>query len=382
MRIAYPVDWSDPGPEASVEQAVNTAAALGRQGASVTLLAPRRRSDPSLTAETLAAQVGAGAQFSLTQRDSRWAGPLLAPSALWLRRAMLDPLVAAADVVLTRIPAALIMGGDLGRPFVFDHYRPWPDQWPLGRPFFKRTIESRRCLGVIAHSQYAADSYAGLRVPPAKVMVTHNGHNPDSLADGMSKREARQRIGLPCEGSLVLYAGRINEAKGLEAVLAMAALRPHVRFVLVGSEGEGPIERSARRLANVTVAPWQTPDALPAYLRAADVLIIPPSLAPLQRFGNCVLPLKTFRYLAAGRPILAPRAPDTAELLVDGVTAALTDPNPAAATAVLDRLLGDRALAGRLAAAAQARAQTLTWDERAKRILSFIEQRLDATPDS
>src|SRR5262249_713286 len=163
---------------------------------------------------------------------------------------------------------------------------------------------------------------------------------------------AREQTGLPREGPLVVYAGRVSAAKGLASVLAMAALRPHVRFALVGSEGEGPIERSARRLANVVVVPWQAPQAVPAFLRAPDALIIPPSRDRRQRFGNCVLPLNTFRYMAAGRPILAPRAPDTADLLVDGATAALTEADPDAAVRVLDTLLGDRSLAERLGEAA------------------------------
>ena len=128
----------------------------------------------------------------------------------------------------------------------------------------------------------------------------------------------------------------------------MADLRPDVLFVLVGSEGDGPIEQAAAARANVRVAPWAERPALAQWLGAADVLVIPPSLAPLQRFGDCVLPMKTFAYLAAGRPILAPIAPDTAELLRDGETALLVPPDqPEAAAAGLDRLLGDAALAAR-----------------------------------
>src|ERR1700760_3858052 len=76
-----------------------------------------------------------------------------------------------------------------------------------------------------------------------------------------------------------------------------------------------------------------TPETLPPYLFAADILIIPPSRAPLDRFGDCVLPLKTFAYLAAGRAILAPRSPDTAELLRDGETALLVPPDDSEAAA-------------------------------------------------
>jgi glycosyltransferase involved in cell wall biosynthesis len=156
----------------------------------------------------------------------------------------------------------------------------------------------------------------------------------------------------------------------------MADLRPETLFLLVGSEGDGYVERAAARKPNVRILPWQAPDALPPFLYAADVLVIPPSRAPLDR-GNCVLPIKTFAYLAAGRPILAPRAPDTAELLKHEHNALLVPPGDSeAAAGALDRLLHEAHLADRLAANALALANGLTWDVRARRIAAFLEDRL------
>src|SRR5688572_31800724 len=100
--------------------------------------------------------------------------------------------------------------------------------------------------------------------------------------------------------------------------------------------------------------------------------MVPPASAPLRHFHNCVLPMKLFPYLAAGRPILAPRAPDTAELLRDGETACLVSPDePGQAAAALDRLLGDPALAGRLAGNGLRLADGLSWDDRAEKIGAF-----------
>jgi glycosyltransferase involved in cell wall biosynthesis len=110
-------------------------------------------------------------------------------------------------------------------------------------------------------------------------------------------------LGLPADRPIAVYAGRINAEKGLDQILDLAAMRPEVLFLLVGSEGDGPIEREAAGRGNVRILPWAEPASLPAWLQAADVLLIPPSRAPLQRFRNCVLPMKLFAYLAAGRPI-------------------------------------------------------------------------------
>ena len=381
MRLAYPVLWSRLGREASQEQTVNTVAALARRGVEVSLILPRGPDDPPLDPEAVQAWFGVRGDFGLVQRPSRWAGENAVLSTLWMRQLLRDPLVAGADLLYSRVPVMLAWPGPYPLPFATDLYRPWPDDWPWLRPFVRRAAARPECLGYVLHSAYAAESYARAGVPAEKRLVAHNGHDPDVLLPRLGKAEARARLGLPAERGIAVYAGRINGRKGLDRLLELADLRPDTLFLLVGSEGAGPVEAAAAERPNVATVPWQPPEALATWLYAADLLVIPPASAPLTRFGTCVLPLKTFLYLAAGRPILAPDAPDTAEILTDGVNALLVPPDrPEAAAAALDRLLGDPALAGRLGKQGAATAATLSWDARAARILAFLSDRLAASP--
>jgi glycosyltransferase involved in cell wall biosynthesis len=380
MRLAYPVLWSRLGRDASQEQSVSTAAALARHGAEVTLILPRGASDPELDADSVRRRFGVRGDFALVQRPSRWAGDNAVRSTLWMRQLLRDPVIAGADLLYSRVPVMLAWPGPYPLPFATDLYRPWPDDWPWLRPFVRRTAAERRCLGYVLHSAYAAQSYARAGVPPQKLLIAQNGADPERMLPRLDKREARARLGLPATRSIAAYAGRINERKGLEQLLELAGLRPDTLFLLVGSEGAGPIEAVAAERANVQVVPWQPPETLPIYLYAADLLLIPAASAPLTRFGTCVLPMKTFLYLAAGRPILAPAGPDTAELLVDGDNALLVPPDrPEAAAAGLDSILGDSALATRLAENGARTAAALTWDARAERIIAFLAERLAAT---
>ncbi len=377
MRVVYPLLWSRLSREAGREQTLNTVAALGRHGCGVTLLAPRRPSDPVLRAEEVAAYFDVPENFAFVQRDWRWVSPQALPSVLWLRRALRDPLVCKAEVLLSRIPAMLAGGWASPIPFATDHYRPWPDDLPVLRPLIRRTARAPLCLGTILHSDFAAESYRRCGVPTEQLLVAHNGADLSRFEPRLSPVEARRALGLEADRPTVVYAGRINRTKGLDQVLALADLRPEVAFVLVGSEQQGSIERAAWSRANVRVVPWQEPRALPTWLYAADVLIVPPSRAPLERFGNCVLPLKLFAYLAAGRPILAPRSPDTVGLLRNGENACLIEPErPEAAAEALDRLLGDAALAGRLGQASRRDAEASSWDARAARVAAFLSARL------
>jgi glycosyltransferase involved in cell wall biosynthesis len=374
VRLIYPLLWSRLGRQADREQAVNTAGALARAGAEVTLVMPRGRDDPVVTADDLRALFDVSGDFRLVQRETRWGGEKALPSALWLRQLRRDPETLRSELFYSRMPVAFALGRASPVPFAVEHYRPWPDRIPAIRPLIRRTAASPRCLGFILHSRFTADSFARIGVAEEKLLVAHNGAEPARMLPRLTKEEARGRLGLPSNWPIALYAGRVNGRKGLDQILLLAARRPGVLFLLVGSEGEGEIGREAARLANVRVLPWQSPAALPAWLYAADILLIPPSRAPLERFGDCVLPMKTFSYLAAGRPILAPVAPDTAELLEDARNALLVPPDdPDSAAAALDRLVGDPRLAARLGTNAAALAESLSWDARARRILDFLE---------
>ncbi|HYD36468.1 MAG TPA: glycosyltransferase family 4 protein [Allosphingosinicella sp.] len=377
MRLLYPVLWSRLGREASKEQTVSTVGALARRGIEVTLVLPRGRADPVLDAPAVREWFGVRGDFSVVQRPSRWAGDNAVLSTLWMRQLLGDPIVAGADLLYSRVPVMLAWPGPYPLPFATDLYRPWPDDWPWLRRFVRRTAARRECLGYVLHSAYAAQSYARAGVPADKLLVAHNGHDPSRLLPRQGRAEARARLGLPARRSIAVYAGRINGRKGLDQLLALADLRPATLFVLVGSEGPGAVESAAATRANVEIVPWQEPEALASWLYAADLLVIPPASAPLERFGTCVLPMKTFLYLAAGRPILAPAAPDTMEILSDGVNALLVPPDrPEAAAAALDRLLADPGLAARLGERGAATAAALSWDARAERIADFLSRRL------
>ena len=377
MQLVYPLHWSRLDRKADRAQAVETTAALARRGVEVTLLMPRGADDPALSATALRDWFEVEGDFRLVQRPSRWAGAALHRSLLWLRQVFRDPALRGADLLYSRIPAMLGVGGRCPIPFAFDHYRPWPDRLPALRSLLRRTANGANCLGVILHSDYAAESWRRAGVADEKLLVAHNGAS--AAVPPVERKTARQELGLPAERAVAVYGGRLNARKGLDRLLEVADLRPETLFVLVGSEGNGPIEQAAAARANVRVAPWADSATLAQWLGAADVLVIPPSLAPLERFGDCVLPMKLYAYLAAGRPILAPVAPDTAELLRNGDNALLVPPDdPAAAAAALDRILHEPGLAERLSRSALARAAELTWDSRAEKIEAFLTARLRA----
>ena len=377
MHIAYATDQVLPRTATDAEQLVATVAAFGRSGADVDLLMPAHAWRAAPSAEALASFYEVTPSFHVVPVRGA------VPTFRGLEKVVHGAAVArsqraqSADVLYTRnlptVWAALRWGT---APVVYETYRPWPDQRPRRTPFFQRLFEHPRLVGAVLHSDFAAESYRRIGAPESKLLVAHNGYDPARLEPVLSRTAARAQTGLP-DRPTVTYAGHVSPAKGLGLVLDLAEALPEAQFVLVGSKGDGAIERRAAQRQNVTVVPWQPFQATVPYLYAADVLLIPPTRGPLETVGNTVLPMKTFLYMAAERPIFGPATPDLTEVLTDGVSARLVPPDDhEVALAALRDLLADEGLQHRLAA--NARANVQTWDERAAHVLDFVAARLDS----
>jgi glycosyltransferase involved in cell wall biosynthesis len=378
MRILYSFDTPLPDTGADTEQVVNSCSALALRGHQVELLIPGPETGPG---DAAALRTHYGVQGAFTVHQLRWRGRGLRGVEKWSHalRAPAHPAARAADLVYTRnLPGAWCMLR-AGRRVVYDHFRPWGDQVPVLQPVLRRILQHPNLVGAILHSYHARTSYLRLGLSPERLLVAHNGWDPARMEPRLSREAARARLGLAPERFTVTYSGRINLKKGLDILLAAARAAPEISFVLIGSEGDGPVEREAATLANVRMVPWLRFGELAPWLHAADALIIPPSLAPLERHGNTVLPIKLFLYLAAGRALVAPQAPDTAELLNDANAVLLPPGDVPALVAALRALAADPQRTGRLGAAAFETAADLTWDARAAHISAFLEQRLAAS---
>jgi glycosyltransferase involved in cell wall biosynthesis len=379
MRLAYVTDQLLPQTATDTEQMMSMIGGFEAAGADVTLVKPEHWFDPDPGRDAIADYYQIEPTFEVAPVRSMYpnirgiekvAQGIVGPRHVAARR---------ADVLYTRTLPILLGTLLVGtRPIVYETYRPWPRQQPWSAPIFRWIARHPRFLGAVVHSDLARQSYVDAGVAPDRLLTAHNGYDPERLSPRLSRETARTRCDLPTDRATVTYAGRVTMDKGLGLMLEMARALPDVQFVIVGSEGEGDVEQQAAALDNVRVVPWQPFDDTVPYLYAADVLLIPPTVAPLKDVGNTVLPMKTFLYMAAGRAILAPASPDLQELLHDGENAALVPPDdPEAAIRRLRALLDDPNACDRLGEAARTDIDDHTWPRRAEHILRFIRKRLE-----
>lgn len=383
MRIAYITDETFPNNSASGLQIMHTLSALAAEGADVDLLFPVRPGARHTPHETLRAELRdhfhAECGFGLRPLPTH-----LTTSRVPIKIATGVAATAAAlrggyDLVYTRTIAPILPCLAKGMPVMFETYRPLTEQYPWSKGPFRKVGGHDAFVGIITHSKLARDAFINDGVPANKVETVYNGFDPSAFATERTPSAARAALGVPDKPSVV-YTGRIAPVKCIDLLLDAADKTTAGQWILAGgtdSEEAAPYVERARGMPNVHLTGYLTGEQLTLALQSADVLVVPPSAAPLQQFGTTVLPIKLFTYLAAGRAIVAGQLPDAAELLTDGENARLIRPDDATALAsAVDALLVNDALREELAAGARETSASLTWQARAQRILAFINGRM------
>jgi glycosyltransferase involved in cell wall biosynthesis len=383
MRLAYVSDQLLPRNATDTAQTLSMVSAFGQAGVDVELVLPVRWGGRAVTAEQLAEHYQVAPTFRVRAIHSGYPGIRGFEKMSHAVRAALLRELREFDLVYTRnLPVVCAALAATRQPVFYETYRPWPRQSVSKRWLFSALRSRPRLAGLVLHSRLAARSYSDLGYEDGRLLVAHNGFDLGSAGEPLSREMARQICDLPRDRFTVTYSGRVSVKKGLLLLLAMARALPRAQFVIVGSEGRGRVEREAEALDNVRVVPWCRSREMLPYLYAADALVIPPTAGPLERVGNTVLPIKTYLYLASGRPIVAAATADLREVLEDGRNAVLVPPDDLdAAVFAVRSLMESSELCARIAAEARADAQRHTWEQRAERISGFIEARLAAVGD-
>lgn len=207
---------------------------------------------------------------------------------------------------------------------------------------------------VIARTQTEATQYAAMGIPPERITripygVADAPTTPDPIA-------FRRSLDIPDSARLVIAAGAFDVDSGLKtAVWAFDVAKyaaPDLHLVLIGDGPERDrLSRFAKALGfddfRVRFAGTR-PDAA-ALLGLAEVVWV------THTHGGVELALAA---MAAGRPVVAARTPDLAEVIEDGVMGRLVDATDRVRlAAITNELLETPEVAARLGAAARAHVQ-------------------------
>lgn len=386
-KIAYISDQHLPVQRANSEQVMNTISALAAEGIQIDLVVPNKwrnlATSKAAFKKTLLEFYHIKDGFDVTRLLHLPFAPFKLDK---LSHGLLGPIYASTtkhDLIYTRnsLPALLALA--LRKKLIFEAYRVYEDNKSDTVKLLAKHTYSPNFLGIFTHSTPSRESLIQAGAIEEKVKVVPNGFNPAPLTPPLTKLQARRILGWNEFDKIACYTGRIEIEKGAFTILELAERTPDIDYFLIGkSESLGDewilktVEQKA--LKNVKMISWVTPKELSKYLYAADVLIIPPTAKPMQRYGTTVLPIKTFIYMAVGRCILAPDLPDTANVL-NKKNAVLIEPdNLDSAQKAMRRIFEDKAWASSIAKQAKLDSKNYTWQHRARKIITFLNERLTA----
>ena len=190
-----------------------------------------------------------------------------------------------------------------------------------------------------------------------------NGANLQ-LFKPLDKKTCRKQIGLKDDDFLLITVGEFSERKGQNRIIkAVDSLsNPRMKTCFIGS-GDSIVERDF-----IFYKGRVKHDDLPVYLNAADVFVL-----PTLREGCCNAIVEA---LACGLPVISSDRSFNYDIL-DETNSIMIDPEDANQIAVAIKLLKeDKNKRDVLAKGALDKAMSLSIDQRAANILSFIEEKM------
>jgi len=333
---------------------------------------------------------GGGQRSLLDLAAALQAGARFAPLVVLPEEGPLGAALAAAGVVVRRLPLPAVRGGalfatpralaDLARlareagAALLHSDSPRTALYAgtaarlLGRPHLwhvRASVGSSAfadaALLALSDRVVAVSRAAARRSPPlarsSRLSVIPTGIAPPVC---LPRREARLLLGLEPEGYVVGVVGRVEPDKGGEEAVASLPLlrlaRPEARLVFVGRDTGGShaerLGEIARSLGLGDAVRFAGPrDAAAPLLSAFDLLIHPSR--------HEALPRVVLESLHAGVPVVATAVGGVPEAIEDGVCGLLVPPrDPEQLGAASARLASDADFAARLVSAGRERART------------------------
>ena len=281
------------------------------------------------------------------------------------------------------LPAAYVVARLKRTPFVL-----WTGVWmrvrtPFHRLFFPITRHIyRHADAVVVYGEHVKRYLVGEGVAAERIFVAPHAVDNDAYGRTVppgEQAELRRALGLEAEQKVVLYLGRLEEAKGLSYLIDAFASLEDAGAVLVlagdGAAGEALREQARRRgiASRVRFPGYVPPEQAVAYYALAWVFVLPSVTTPVFKEPWGLVVNEAFNQ---GLPVIATDAVGAAAggLVADGLSGLVVpERDTTTLAAALQRVLADRALRDRLGA--RAREAVAAWDN--ERMIRGFREAID-----
>ncbi len=230
---------------------------------------------------------------------------------------------------------------------IFGHQR-------VSRMFEKTT-------GVISVSSLVAQKLVGMQlVNPEKIGIFPNGIN-NEIFYPRDRKAVREELCIPKNLFVVAFVGRLTSAKGANRLAEAIDNLPGVGALFLG---QGTLPKNCSNALHIGPVPHEQ---IPKYLSASDIFVLP-TLSE----GCCNAILEA---MACGLPVISSMGEFNDDILCDEVSLRV-DPNDISEIRSSIISLRDNAtLRSQMSADAKSWSKQFDIDDRARNILSFMEEK-------
>ncbi|ODA41174.1 glycosyltransferase family 4 protein [Desulfosporosinus sp. BG] len=173
-------------------------------------------------------------------------------------------------------------------------------------------------------------------VPEDKVTFLPNGVNLELFAPRKRDEEMARKLGLNEEDFVLIYAGTMGYAQGLESVIRTAELlkdKQGFRFLFVGDGTEKPMLEALtkeKELSNVSFVDFQPVQEMPRYFSLSSASIVP---LKKNKLFEGARPSKMFPALGSAVPVIYSGEGEAAELVLSSGGGVVVEPENSEALA-------------------------------------------------
>ncbi|MEH2305679.1 MAG: glycosyltransferase [Nostoc sp.] len=268
-----------------------------------------------------------------------------------------------------------------GIPAIYEHHH------HEEKPFEQEIVTNPLLQIAVTVVETIRESMIKNGMPPEKVIKLHNGFNHLFMQRQPEKAaEWRQKLLRDENQKLVVYAGALQQFKGIDVLIDVANEMPNVQFACAGGK---PAEVEyyqqlvkEKQVYNIQFLGYVLHNELASLLQAADVLAHPHCSGKAATFTS---PLKLFDYFASGTPIVSTEIPSLVEFQdtkaftggVGEAIAAWCEPdNPSKFAESLKQVLETHPRRIEGYPDSIEFVKQFSWENRAAKILSYVDESL------
>ena len=255
-----------------------------------------------------------------------------------------------------------------------------PEEFPFFernyyRIFLKRTARSSDLIFTVSESS-GRDIMKYLDVPPERIVVAHNGLDPDMIDEDGVPFETLNRIH-NVNRKYILFVGQMIKSKNVPRMIRAFSQCKEAKdydLVLIGKQGAGTAEvtqtirredHSGNLKERIHLIPWVTAEQLVSFYKNASVLFY---ASLYEGFG---FPL--IEAMVNGLPIITSNVSSMPE--VAGDAAVIVDPKDVGQMAEsLGKVLTDHTCRENLIEKGYERFRTFSWENTAKKYLAVFNR--------